>query len=422
MPERALLSFMAWTELRMGMRSPAFRITLLLMAVLGWSVGGTEGHGVAMSAYNTGQLACQQLGIVVVLWTALGAMRDAALRTEVLILTKPQPPERLGVARFIGLYGQVLVLLVALFLGAILGRLFVAGNLIGFIAYGIQYLRAAGVLFFVASASYSLALLGNSPIAGALIGLYWIVAMAGKQFLSKIYFPWYGQNLPGYVFLGLALLGFTLWFHRRALRGPVPVSLVIRLGTPLALGVSIWFLGTTFRNGHDSMALKNPDLERIGVQTIREGDLAPGFLYADQYGKPTRLSLFPGKILLLTLFSPRDPDSAQLLARLEAVHKEFGAQGVLPIAICISEDASAASTFAHGEGLSYPLIYDWGTYNGSQQEETSPMALAYRADRLPRLVVTDRRHRVMRVLDGLDTYEGAAFNDTIQKRLREEPE
>src|SRR5262245_54601819 len=87
------LPFIAWTELRMGVRSGLFRFVAALICALGWSVGGVGGRGVGMSAYATGETACQNLGIVVALWVALGAVRDSALRTDVLVFTKPQPPE-----------------------------------------------------------------------------------------------------------------------------------------------------------------------------------------------------------------------------------------------------------------------------------------------------------------------------------------
>jgi hypothetical protein len=414
--------FLAWMELRIGLRAGLFRFAALLIFALGWSVGRIGGRGAGMSAYAAGETACETLGAAVALWVALGALRDAALHTEALILTKPQPPERLSLARFCGLYGQILCFLLALFAGAMAGRLSAEASLLGFPAYGLQYLRAAGVLFFVACASYCLALLGDSPIAGAVIALYWIVAMAGRQYLGKAYFPWYQQNLPAYMLFGVAMLGSALWFSRRRLRGKTPAALWVRALSPVALLLGGWLLWNVIRNGHDPSAIENPNLERVALQTINEGERTPGFLLPDQYGRQTSLSQFPGRILLVALWSPRDPDSTLLLARLEALQQRYGKQNVQPVAICLSEDASAATTFAVGERLHYPLVYDWGTYNGPRQQETSPTALAYRADSLPRLVITDRRHRVRKMLDDLTSYEGVAIEEALRQRLAEEPE
>lgn len=419
---RSPLPRMVWLELRMGMRTGLFRAVCLILVVLGWSVGGVGGHGVGMSAYSTGDTACLYLGVVVALWMALGAVRDTGMRTGTLIFTKPQPPERISLARFLGLYGQVLLFLLALFIGAILGRWFFASSLNGFPAYFLQYVRASGVLLYVACFSYSLALLSESPVGGAIVALYWIVVSAGREFLAKAYFPWYSQNTPAYILFGLGILGFSLWFSRRRMRGDRPASLWLRLASPITFLFGAWVLWTVVRDGNDPMAIENPGLSRMSNQNMVEYERAPGFLLPDQNGKLTRLSQFPGKILIVALWSPKDPDSTLLLQRLNDLHHKFGAQGVLPVAICLSEDSAAAPTFAQGEQLSFPNVYDWGTHNSPRQMEASPLAIAYRAEHLPFLVVTDRRHRVRKILKGLNAYEGSELQDAVSQRLADEPE
>lgn len=413
---------MVWLELRIGLRTAVFRVVCLLLVALGWSTGGVEGYGVGMSAYATGETACLYLGVVVALWMALGAVRDSGLKTGTLIFTKPQPPERIGLARFLGLYGQVLLFLLALFFGAILGRWFVAHNLNGFPAYSIQYLRASGVLLFAACTSYSLALLTESPVGGAIIALYWIVVSAGREFLAKAFFPWYSQNTSAYLFLGLGVLGGALWFSRRQMRGERSVALWLRLLVPVGWllgGVLIW---GSIQNGHDPMTIESPALNRMSGQNMVEYERAPGFILPDQHGKPTRLSQFPGRILIVALWSPRDPDSMLLLQRLNTLYQKYSARGVLPVTICLSEDYSAATTFATGEQLQFPNVYDWGTHNSPRQMEASPLAIAYRAEHLPFLVVTDRRHRVRKILNGINTYEGQELEEAVNLRLSEEPE
>lgn len=416
------LPFMAWTELKMGLRSGQFRFLSLLLILLGWSVGGGGGRGVATSAYGVGDTACRFLGVIVAIWIALGAVRDSQMRTEVVVFTKPQPPERLALARFIGFFGQILCFIVALFLGAILSRLATGLGLMGASAYLYQFIRSVFTLFFVASASYCLASLTDSAIAGSLIALYWVVAISGKEYLAKHYFVWYTQNLLGYTLLGVALLCFNLWFYRRKWRGDTKTPAILRLMAPTLLVLGLWSLWAVVRDGHDPMARQSKALERMELQSIVPGELAPGFLLPDQYGKPTGLSHFPSKILIIALWSPQDPDSTFLLARLEEVVKKYGAQGVQPVAICLSEDTGVARTFALGEGLTYPVVYDWGTHNASRQTDVSPLASAYRASHLPYVVITDRRHRVVRLLEPPSSYEGSTLDEEIAKRLAEEPE
>ena len=418
---RSPLPAISLMELRMGLRAGVFRFGAAVLFLLGWSIGGAGGRGVGMSAYSAGEIACQQLGIATVFWVALGAVRDTSLRTATLVFTKPQPPERLALARFLGLFGQVMCFLLALFVGAIVGRLFTAGNLLGFPAYGLQYLRAVGVLFFASSAAYCLALLADSPLAGGLVALYWVVAMAGRDYLAKYYFPWYAQNLPAYILFGVALLGFALWFSRRKQRGDQLAALWVRIVAPAALVCGAWSLWIAIRDGHDPMALRNHALERMSEQNIVVGNLTPGFLLPDQNGKPIALSQFPGRILVIALWSPRDQDSTVMLSRLDATYRRYRDRGVLPIAICLSEDNGAAATFAAGERLSFPMVDDWGTYHGSRQIESSPLAVAYLAAHLPRIVITDRRHRVRAILEDLATSEGPAFDNELAQRLAEEP-
>jgi hypothetical protein len=416
------LASIAATELRMGVRSGVFRVVAVLLFAIGWSAGNTDGHGVGMSAYAAGEIACLYLGIVTVVWVALGAVRDTVLHTDLLVFTKPQPPERLALARFIGLYGQILFFIAALFAGAALSKLVAGGSIAGIAAYGIQYFRAAGALFFAAAGSYCLALLADSAIAGILVGLYWVVAIAGHEYLAKYYYPWYIQNLPAYVFFGVGLLCFALWFTRRRQRGERLAAPAVRILAPVAMLIGAFMMLKTIRTGHDVLAVQNPAMERMSLQNIVEGQLTPGLLLPDQHGKGTSLSQFGGKILLIALWSPEDPDSPALLDRIAAAYKQFGAQGVQPIAICMSEDASAHLTFAIGDEINYPLVYDWGTSHGERQMESSPLALAYQAVHLPRVVITDRRHRVRNMLDGLYSYQGPELDNYIRLRLTDEPD
>jgi hypothetical protein len=413
---------LARTEFHIGARTAAFRLLALAAFLLGWAEGNAPGRGVAFSAYNTGEAAWQYMGFVAIIWMALAAVRDTMLRTDVLIYSKPQTTERLVLAKFLGGFAQLLAVLLFMFLGAMCGRLYVAGGLAGFPAYGVQYARAAMVLFFAGSASYCLALLADSAVAGALIGLYWVVMMAGKDFLAKIYFPAYTQNLPAYLFLAVFLLCIALWFYRRQRRGGAPASLWAKSIALVSLLAAGWWIRITLLNGHDPQAFTNPVLERMAQQNLVMDSRVPGFLLPDQHGRPVTLTGFPDRILVIGLWSPYDQESSLLLSRLNDYYVRYGRQGVQPIAICISEDIGAGSTFARGENLAYPVVSDWGTHNAPRQMDISPMADAYQASILPEVIVTDRRRRARSEFTGISAYDGAAVEQEIQRRLREEPE
>src|SRR5436305_15096478 len=144
-------------EWRIGRRSLVFRLALVVAFVFGLSVGGDPSRGVALSAFATSEAACQYMGFVAIIWMALAAVRETTLRTDILVFSKPQPGEWLALSKFLGGYIQLLAMLLAMFAGGIVSRMF-AGPMIGVEAYVPQYARAAAVLLFTSTASYMLAL------------------------------------------------------------------------------------------------------------------------------------------------------------------------------------------------------------------------------------------------------------------------
>ncbi len=421
-PRGAAAVMLARAEFRAGVRSAAFKFFITLAFLLGWSVGGAPGRGAGLSAYAAGEAAWQYLGLAAIIWMSLAAVRDSALRTDVLVFSKPQPTERLVLARFLSDYSQMVLALAALFIGAVLSRAFAYGSVSGFPAYLFQFGRAALILFFASSLSFSLALLANTVVVGALAGLYWILTLAGKSFLAKVFFPAYTQNLTIYVLLGIALFAMAQWLYRPRRRGGRSVSAVVRISLPLALvlaGYAVWF---NVREGHDPQMRLQPGLERLSEQTLIMGRRAPGFLLPGQEGKSDTLEQLPDRILIIALWNARDTESVFLLARLRELYEKYGASGVQPVAICLAEDSGAATTFALGETLPFPVVTDWGTHNASRTFEMSPMATAYDCDELPKLVVTDRRRRVRKILQGVVAYDGPQLEQAVVERLAEEPE
>ncbi|HLJ57259.1 MAG TPA: hypothetical protein VKT77_19640 [Chthonomonadaceae bacterium] len=407
-------------EWRIGRRSPVFRLALVAAFVFGLSVGGDPSHGVALSAFATAEAACQYMGFIAVVWMALAAVRETTLRTDILVFSKPQPSEWLALSKFIGAYIQLLAMLLAMFAGGIASRSF-AGPMTGLEAYLPQYFRAAAVLLFTSAASYMLALLFDSALAGATIGLYWLLIAAGKAFLGKYYFPMYSQNLTAYLCLSLALLFTTLYFYRRARRGSRPASPWVRAGAPLFALLAAWQFWLVIMTGHDPDVHENQGMIRMTEQDTTEGGRAAGFMLPDQRGKLTGLAQFDGKILVIALWSPRDPDSVLLLDRLNDVAAKLGPAGVQPIAVTICEDVGASSLFAFGERLNYPVVADWGTFNAPKGSELSPIADAYRCNALPTVYITDRRRNVKTTLVGIDSYERDSLTNALQQRLAEEP-
>lgn len=402
-------------------RTPTFRAVLIAALATGLLQGSTPGRGAAVSAYAAGELACLYISLLAIIWMALAAVRDAAMRTEILVFSKPQPAETLALARFAGGYLQMFAVIGALFIGASAARLVSGGGATGFAAYGGEFARAAAVVFFASSLSFSLALLLDNALAGVTSGLYWLLTLAGREFLAKFYFPAYTQNGPAFAALAAGLLLSALFVYRRRRRGATPAARWVRLGAPAFLATAMLLFRAVILNGHDPQARTQLVLDRMADQNREEMERAPGFDLPDQIGRVTGLSDYPGRIMVIALFSPQDTDSALLLDRLAAVQQRYGAQGVQPVAICISENQGTAATFARGEAVDFAVVSDWGTYNAPRGAEVSPLATAYRAVVLPLVVVTDRRRRVRADAVGGGAYDERNLARMVEARLAEEP-
>ena len=408
-------------ELKIGLRTQAFRALALLSFLIGFSVGASPGRGVAFSAYAAGQTAWQVLGLLATIWMSLAAVRETALRTASLVYSKPQPTERLVLARFIGGIAPMLGLLCALFLGAILARILTGNGLLGFTAYVMQLIRAAAPIIFAGGAAFCLALLVDNALAGSLAGLVWMVLLAGRAYLPKALFPAYSQNALYFALIGLGLVLLAARFHRSGRRGAGRAPAWLGWSATALIFLPIYMLYRVAVSSHDPMIKMNPLLVRMAGQHAELGKRAPGFTLPDKSGRLVSLSDFPGKIIVLAVVNPDDAESARCLTLLESVQQEFGAQGVQCIAVCTSQDEGAAATLSRGMAVSYPVVQDIGTYNGPSGLEHAPVAEAYEATFPPKVMVTDRRRRLRDSLSDRFAYEGTEIDLSVRKRLESEP-
>jgi hypothetical protein len=132
---------------------------------------------------------------------------------------------------------------------------------------------------------------------------------------------------------------------------------------------------------------------------------------------------YPDQVLLIYLFSADDLRACRNLAVLEQLRKEHPTGDIQPLGICHSNSRASAWTVAALGNPGFPVGIDvtapqipGETGNG----EATALRRAYRADRLPLLAVTDRRHRLRAVLTG-PAFEPAAIRKAVAERLAEEP-
>ena len=93
-------------EWLIGTRSSAFRLLAVCAALLGFAVGGSPGRGAGQSAYEIAESAWQNLGFVAIAWVSISAVRESLMRTDRIVFSKPQPVERLVLAKFLGATGR----------------------------------------------------------------------------------------------------------------------------------------------------------------------------------------------------------------------------------------------------------------------------------------------------------------------------
>ena len=204
-------------------------------------------------------------------------------------------------------------------------------------------------------------------------------------------------------------------------RGSAPPPLLAVPGALLSLSAAILLFSGIAKNGHDPHVRLNPSLELMAAQDTQAGTTAAGFLLPDQVGNPTSLSDYAGKVLVVALLSPHDVDTGSMLASLNALQKKYGARGVQVVGVCLSEDNSAASALSKGEGLTFPLVTDWGTSAVPEKLAMSPLAGAYRATALPSVPVTDRRRRILDIVRGASVTDGRSVTDLVEQAVKAEP-
>ncbi len=410
-------------EWRMSTRSVAFRIMFAGSFVYGCISGrsGNFGNGAGSAAYQAGQVGWQLISLVAIVWLSMLATRETSARTRAVIFTKPQLSENLCAIKFVGGFLQMMVVLLASFVGSMLFRVVAGTPVSTLVAYLPQFERAAVVILFTSALSYTMALLSDSVVAGCITGLYLVLTMAGKAYLAKYFNPAAIQNAGIYIGLSITLILLAMRIYNRRRRGNDRISPWISSMTVVAISFTIWQFANSIITGHDSHTHLNPQLSLMQSQDTDIGLRAAGYTLPDQNGFNANLSRYSGNIMVIALWSPDDPDSAELLQHLKALQISNADKGVQVLSICLSDDNSAAATFAVGEQLNFPVVTDWGTTAVQEKMSMSPMASAYRVSSLPAVAVTDRRRRVTDIVRGTSTYDGKTLDDDVARQISYEP-
>jgi len=399
------------------LRNPVFRfigvIAALGAGVYAWNQGSLAGTtALALAAWGGRGFA-----LAACLWFGAGALRDQNAHLGAVLRSKPVDGARWVLLTWATGVALWLLLLAGLFLGAMLGQLPHAG-LLSIAAHAVGFGRAALIMLPLATLGFALSRLTRSPLGASVIVLAFLCVLAGLQLVPAFLRPDYTQNLPLFVAVSAFLLVVTAFLAERLRRGELRRPLLPALGALVCAALAVG-------GGAQAQQAAQPPIdgsvdEMMTRQYLQLGRRTPGFWLPDGRGNTVRTAAYPGKILLIYLFAADDLEAARTLPALDAMSREFGAQGVQPLAICLSPDQGDGAALAWAGGFSFPVVSDRTTTKTSPPPASS-LATAYATELLPALVVTDRRRRAREILSDA-AYSPEQLRTLIQTRLAEEPE
>lgn len=411
-----------WRLLRLGvvseLRGPGLRIlggvVALSCAVFAWNQGANAvGTALALSSWLG-----KSFGMAACLWFAYAGIRDQNEKLGAVVRTKP-----VDGAHWVSLIWATgmltwLSLLAGAFAAAALAQVPHAG-ISSLVAHGLGLVRASILVTAMATLSFALSRMMRSPLGGIIILFAWFCALAGLNYIPVFLRPDYTQNFALYAGAGAMLLCLAGWLVERFRRG--------ELRAP-ALAIII-FLLLGFVTGRAALSARASEPQRlaeqslvwkgIAAQDMQPGRRAPGFWLPDGRGGTIRTRDYAGRIQLIYLFSGQDLPALHTLRMLDGIAREYGSRGVQPIGVCFSPDQGDGATLVRAGGFRFPIGTD-PTTEATDPKPVAATAVAYRAETLPVLVITDRMRNVTRVVQGID-YDAATLRAWVEERIAAEP-
>jgi peroxiredoxin len=142
---------------------------------------------------------------------------------------------------------------------------------------------------------------------------------------------------------------------------------------------------------------------------IKVGDPAPELaLQTIGTTATTRLSQFRGRPVLLTMFVDACPACAEVIGRLERLHRELGRHGLVVLGVATDLDPAARARYVKDFAITFFVLQDPG---GLAIRE------AYGTTRLPELYLIDGAGTVQAVYLGRLAEREADLRDRVEKLL-----
>ncbi len=404
---------------RGGLRNAGLRLLAITAAVSAAVIAWNQPEAAASTSLMLASLYARIFGIAACLNASAIAIRDLDPKTGGIFRSKPVDGAHWVLLNWATTLLVWVTLLGVALGGGMAGRL-AQGDFASIGMYSLGFARAASVLTVLMTLSFALSRLFRSPLGAVIAVFVWFCAMAGARFLPEMAQPEFMQNRELFWSLAAAVLAPTALIVERGRRGelrqPLPALGLVAL---LIGGVLLGSVRAESRYAKVGEAAATI-WDQMGMQHIELGKRVPGFWLPDGRGGTVRTAAFPGKILLIYLFTAEDLEAGRVLTALDRVRKKYGDSGVQPIGVCLSLDHGDGYALANTSGLGFPIGADLSTRKAGTPP-VSAMADAYNAQILPYLAVTDRRHIVRHLGSDARPSDGE-LDRLIQQRLMEEPE
>jgi cytochrome c biogenesis protein CcmG/thiol:disulfide interchange protein DsbE len=157
-------------------------------------------------------------------------------------------------------------------------------------------------------------------------------------------------------------------------------------------------------------------LVAFGLPSYRQGEATIAGKTAKDFsmqmdGKPTRLSEYRGRVVVLNFWASWCPPCVAETASLNALHRNIERRGGLVLGVNVDEDPEKYQKFLTAHGVIFPTWRD-----PSVQGTTSKIALGYGTSVYPETYVIDRQGKFARKIIGeqqWDSPEMTAYFDAL---------
>ena len=172
-----------------------------------------------------------------------------------------------------------------------------------------------------------------------------------------------------------------------------------RLGTWGALaigaGIILVFALPSYRQGEASIAGKTAEDFALQIS-----------------GKPTRLSDFRGKVVVLNFWASWCQPCVEEAPGLNKLQKHIAPKNAVILGVAADENPAAYEKFLHDQRVIFPTYRDPGT-----KENQSPIAASYGTRLYPETYIIDRQGKIARKLVGFQQWDSPEMMSYFDKLL-----